>query len=60
MKYIAAVWMITWFVILFRSTVLSVNRGIEPFAAIMALGTVWVLIGLVPVLIVKLAVALCA
>lgn len=60
MKYIAAVWMLAWFVILFRFTVLNVNRGLEPFAAIMALVTVWALIGLVPVLIVKLAVVLCA
>lgn len=53
LKLSCIIWMLFWFVVIFKSMVKSVNSGLDPFAGIMAMFTVWFLIGLFPVLIIK-------
>lgn len=52
-KLICILWMLAWFFIIFKSMVRSVNGGLDPFAGILAMFTVWFLVGVCPVLIIK-------
>lgn len=53
-KVFSILWMLVWFAIIFKSMVTSVTKqGLDPFAGILALGTVWFLVGVCPILIIR-------
>ncbi|EOS94734.1 hypothetical protein SY86_18645 [Erwinia tracheiphila] len=52
-KIIGTVWMLAWFLFLFKIIVKKVNEGLDPFGMIFSLVLTWLLIGLAPVVIVK-------
>ncbi|RKQ38370.1 hypothetical protein D8M09_17345 [Enterobacter sp. R1(2018)] len=52
-KIVGIAWMLTWFFILVKAMSRNVSNGLDPFAAIAATTTVWFIIGMCPVLIVK-------
>lgn len=54
LKVASILWMLAWFLICFKSMVRSVtNQGLDPFAGILTLGTVWFLVGVCPILIIR-------
>lgn len=53
-KLFGIAWMLGWFFVLFKIFVNNTNEGRDPFAGILATGLIWVLVGLCPILIVKL------
>ncbi|MFT4271837.1 MAG: hypothetical protein QM578_12565 [Pantoea sp.] len=52
-KIIGAGWMLCWFVMLLKITIKHVNAGLDPIAAMFSLAFAWLLVGFLPVAIVK-------
>ncbi len=53
-KLFGIAWMLSWFFIIFKIFVKNTNEGRDPFSGLLATALVWVLVGLCPILIVKL------
>lgn len=58
LKLACIMWMLFWFFVVLKSTVRSVNGGLDPFAGLLAMLTVWFLVGMCPVLIIKFGMGL--